>query len=205
MFKKNDFLEFHSSEVADEWAVSNFGQWIERIRCGKDDLDKNSIGYLLYIYSGNMNGVYNNLLREVEDFSYDEKTRYYKQIDILVEEINKHELPEDIVVYRYTHKRLFRHLFKDLKVKAGNMFTDKGFMSTTLVPELIREFARSHRYNCILKLYLPKGTKGAYLKFDKSILNEQEILLPPNSKFKLLRKYFSFKYGMVYECELIYQ
>lgn len=205
MSKTNNFLEFHSSEVADEWAISNYGQWIERIRCGKDDLNKNSIGYLLYIYSGNMNVVYNNLLRGFEDFSYDEKTRYSKQIGILVEEINKHELPEDIVVYRYTHKRLFKYLFKDLKVKVGNMFTDKGFMSTTLVPELLREFAKSHRYNCLLKLYLPKGTKGVYLRFHKRVLNEQEILLPPNSKFKLLKKYFSFKYGIVYECELISQ
>ena len=152
-----------------------------------------------------MNVVYNNLLRGFDDFNYGEKKIYSKQIGILIEEINKHELPEDIVVYRYTHKRLFRYLFKDLKVKVGNIFIDKGFMSTTLVPELLREFAKSHRYNCILKLYLPKGTKGIYLKFDKSILNEQEILLPSNSKFKLLKKYFSFKYGIVYEFELISQ
>jgi len=70
-----------------------------------------------------------------------------------------------------------------------------------LVPSLLKEFAKKHKYNCILKLYLPKGTKGAYIRFSNCVLNECEFLLPPNSKFILVRKHISLKYRMVYECE----
>jgi len=66
-------------------------------------------------------------------------------------------------------------------------------MSTTLVLGLLKEFAKKHRYNCVLKLYLPKGTKEAYIRFNNSILNEHEFLIPPNLTFRLIMKHFSLK------------
>lgn len=205
MLNKDIFREFHSSQDADEWAIHNFGQWIKDIRSGKDNLDRNSEAYLLYAYSGNMNIIYNRFLRGFKDFDKNESKEYSKNIAIIAKEISKFELSENIIVYRYTNRKWFRYLFEYLKPRVGEIFTDKGFMSTTLVPELLKGFAKEHHYNCILKLYLPKGTKGAYLKFDKSILNEQEFLLPPNSTFRLVRKHLSLGYAMIYECELISQ
>jgi hypothetical protein len=205
LVNKDIFREFHSSQEADEWAIHNFGQWIKDIRDSKDNLDRNSVAYLLYAYSGNMNIIYNRFLRGFKDFDEDESKEYSRDIAIIAKEISKFELQDNIIVYRYTNRKWFGYLFQGLKPRLGKMFTDKGFMSTTLVPQLLKEFAKNHRYNCILKLYLPKGTKGAYLKFDNSILNEQEFLLPLNSTFRLIRKRLSLKYGMVYECELISQ
>lgn len=205
MPNKNTFCEFDSSQDVDEWAAHNFGQWIKEIRSGKDNIDTNNIGYLLYAYSGSMNIIYNRLLRGSKDFDENEIEEYSRNIAIITEEISKLELPENIIAYRYTNRKWFSNLFESSKPRVGEIFTDKGFMSTTLVSELLKEFAKEHRYNCILKLYLPKGTKGAYLKFDNSILNEQEFLLPPNSTFRLIRKHLSFRYGLVYICELISQ
>lgn len=204
MVNKDIFREFHSSQEADEWAIHNFGQWIKDIRAS-NKLDRNSVAYLLYAYSGNMNIIYNRFLRGFKDFDENESKEYSKDIAIIAKEISKFELQDNIIVYRYTNRKWFGYLFQGLKPRVGKMFTDKGFMSTTLVPQLLKEFAKNHRYNCILKLYLPKGTKGAYLKFDNSILNEQEFLLPLNSTFRLIRKRLSLKYVMVYECELISQ
>lgn len=89
--------------------------------------------------------------------------------------------------------------------KSEKTFIDKGFLSTTLVPDLLRKFAKKHRYDCILKIYLPKGTKAVYINYDDSMLNEHEILLPTNSSLRLIKKHFSILYSYVYECELIDQ
>lgn len=83
---------------------------------------------------------------------------------------------------------------------------DKGFMSTTLMPHCMKDFPKNHNCNCLLKLYLPKGTKGAYIGYNNKSLKEYESLLPPNSKFKYVRKRYSFNYLMwIYECILFEQ
>ncbi|OPJ58151.1 ADP-ribosyltransferase [Clostridium chromiireducens] len=105
-------------------------------------------------------------------------------------------------------KELLKLLFEKQKIKVGHTFTDKAFIDTTLVPDLIRDFADTHKYNCLLKLHLPKGIKGAYVEFyhKNDHLNECEFLLPLNSIFVLKKKYFSLRYmKKVYECYLVAQ
>ncbi|WMJ81460.1 ADP-ribosyltransferase [Clostridium sp. MB40-C1] len=206
MLNRKIFREFHTDKEAYEWAMDYFGSWIKDIQSNKDNDDENDIAHLLYDYTGNMNIIYNEFLRDCNRFNNEEIKEYSRNIVIIAKGISKFALEENIIVYRYTHKNLFRQLFDDSKLKIGKTFTDKGFMSTTLVQDLLKEFAKNHRYNCVLKLYLPKGTKGAYIKFDNSLLNEHEFLLPPNTTFKLLRRKFSIKYFMwVYECKLVSQ
>lgn len=183
-----------------------FGSWIKDIQLDKGNYNENNIANLIYDYAGSMNIPYNQFLRGYNGFDEEQIEKYSKDTVIISKEICKFALQENILVYRYTHENLFRQLFESSKPKRGEIFTDKGFMSTTLVANLLKEFAKNHRYNCILKLYLPKGTKGAYIGFDNSLLNEHEFLLPPNTIFKLVRKYFDFKYRRVcYECELVRQ
>ena len=78
-------------------------------------------------------------------------------------------------------------------------------MSTTLFAESMLEDIKPRNYNCILKLYLPKGTKGAYI-WQNDGLDEQEFLLPTNAVFKLLKKgFWTRRFMCLYECELIKQ
>lgn len=210
ILNKEEFIEFHSEQEAHEWAMKYYEKWIRDIQpdlANIEKLDENNIGYLLYSYAGNMNILYNEFLRGINKEVYkDNLDEYSKNIDIITKEISRFELQDNIIVYRYTHKNLFKYLSKSLKIKIGNTVIDKGFMSTTLLPNLLRKFAKDHHYNCLLKIYLPKGTKGVYIRFDKSVLNEHEFLLPPNATFKIVKKYFSIKYlKIVYECELIGQ
>lgn len=210
MLYRKLYREFYTDNDVHEWAMRYFKQWIKDIQIDdtqlkEDKLDKKNISYLLYVYTGNMNIPYNRFLRGFRNPEEDDED-YSNDISIIVKEISKFELQENIVVYRYTYKGLFKHMFKSLKAEVGKSFMDKGFVSTTLVSKLLKRFAKEHNCDCILKLYLPKGTKGAYVSFDKSILNEHEFLIPPNATFKLVRKYFSFKYwNIVYECELTHQ
>lgn len=206
MLNRKIFREFHTDKAAYEWGMDYFGSWIKDIQSAKDNDNANEISHLLYAYTGNMNIPYNQFLRGYNRFDEEQIEDYSMDTAIISKEICKFALQKNIVVYRYTHKNLFRKLFESSKLKIGKTFTDKGFMSTTLVPDLLKEFAKNRRYNCILKLYLPKGTKGAYIKFDNSLLNEHEFLLPPNTTFKLVRRKFSVKYfRWIYECELVSQ
>lgn len=198
------YKEFHTSQEAHDWGMHYFGEWIRDLQLSKDKA-ANNVACLLSGYAGNMNTIYNRYLRGFADFDEEEIEKYSKDIAIIADELRKFSLQEDIIVYRYTNKTLFRLLFDSSRPKIGKEFIDKGFMSTTLVRDLLKDFAQKRHYNCVLKLYLPKGTKGAYIKCDDSFLDEQEFLLPPNSKFKLIRKYFNMNFFTVYECELVNQ
>ncbi len=122
-------------------------------------------------------------------------------------EFRKQVIPENIVVYRFTQEKYFKQLFSKSKPKVGEIFICKGFTSSTLFPESLLEFAENRNYNCILKLYLPKGSKCAYTYiWQNNRLPEQEILLPTNCTFRLIKKgIWSRKPMPIYECILIEQ
>jgi len=198
LIKKHTYKIFADTSEAEQWALDNYGDWLSEIQ--KEYPPQTGIAYLLFAYSGAMNIIYNKFLHGVDHFDEEEIEKYSGEITIIDNELRKFELPENILVYRYTNKKWFRWLFKDSKPKVGNCFTDKGFMSTTLVEALLKSFAKKYEYNCILELYLPKGTKGVYIRFN-DCLNEQEFLLPPNSTFRLIKKRYK-GFTPVYECVL---
>ncbi|AHF11214.1 MULTISPECIES: ADP-ribosyltransferase [Dehalobacter] len=201
MIGKEMYKEFHSSQDAEDWAKKYFHEWINNLQL---KADKN-LSQLLFEYSGNMNIVYNRYLRGNQDFSDKEAKEYSEDIKTISNALCKFELKENIIVYRYTHKNLLKLLFNSSKPKVGKTFVEKGFLSTTLVRDLLKDFAKEHHYNCVLKIFLPIGTKGAFIKFNDSLLNEQEFLLPPNTKFMLIRKSINRRLQMVYECKLVDQ
>ncbi|MFL0196456.1 ADP-ribosyltransferase [Clostridium sp. WILCCON 0269] len=207
MFNKKVFRQFKNEEEVYEWITDNFEEWTRYIEIHENRSDKSDIANLLYYYTGNKNILYKRILWGcTEDFEKGEIEKHLKEISIITKEICKFELQENIIVYRYTYKNMLKKGFESLKIETGKSFTDKAFMSTTLVPGSLKGFSKSRKCDCILKLYLPKGTKGVYVSVGKNALNEQEFLLPPNSTFKLIRGYYSFKYHMtLYKCELLCQ
>ena len=200
MSDKRIYHEFNTDNEAKQWADVNFKQWLHALNEKKSESTN-----LLYYYSGNLSILYNRYLKGLFSFSPNEIEEYLKGIDTLVDEIHKNELPENIIVYRYTRKKWMEEIMTSANFKSEKTFIDKGFLSTTLVPDLLRKFAKKHRYDCVLKIFLPKGTKAVYINYDNSVLNEHEILLPPNSSLRLIKKHISMRYSYVYECELIDQ
>jgi len=202
MLNKNIYREFHTYQEASEWGMSNYGKWLLLINNNNISMKEEDVAYLLSTYTGSMNIIYNQFLRGYGDFDESEIAEYTRDINIIEKAICQYELNENIIVHRYIHKKLLLYLFESKKPKVGELFTDKGFVSTTLVKSLLKDFAKMHHYNCILKLYLPKGTKGVYINFEFSMLNEEEFLLPPNMKFRLVKKYLNWDLKYIYECIL---
>lgn len=205
MKNKKQYKEFLNSQEADVWVNNFYREWVEQLQLHQNDKN-NNIYNLLYKYTGNLYLAYNKFLRGKIKPTKKDANIYLKDIETIKNEISKFELNENIIVYRYTYKSHFKNLFKNSKPKIGDVFIEKAFASTTLVKNLLMDFAKNHKYKCLLKIYLPKGTKGAYVKF-KDCLNEHEFLLPPNAKFILRKKRLNFNldFPIVYDCELIEQ
>jgi hypothetical protein len=199
---KETYRQFNDAEEAEAWAQRHYADLLGLP-------PENEIRRSVFFYTGSCYRLYNKLLRDCPPLGSDE----FEKIDFResreeiaeIQKINKvlleHTLPENIVVYRFTHKRIIRRLCNSKLVHKGDVFSDRAFFSTTLVRPLLEGFGKENRCDCILKLYLPKGLPGAYVSFKdgRSCLNEQEFLLPPNIKFRILRIY-GLKYPQEIEC-----
>lgn len=142
-----------------------------------------------------------------EDFAKIDCSGYedhFHDVKIILDELNRHSLPENIVVYRFTKISDLLKCCNSRFPRRGSRLSDKAFFSTTLVKNNLKEFSKMHCCTCLLKLYLPKGFPGAYVSFeeDQKRLNEQEFLIPPNVAFKITRIHL-FSFPTLIECEAI--
>lgn len=90
---------------------------------------------------------------------------------------------KDYILYRFVATDEFVS-----QLKIGDIFTEKGFMSTTRDP-----FYKNDNYKfgwILMKIKLPKSISGCALCIEtiSQFQNEQEIILPPNTQFKLINK-----------------
>lgn len=92
---------------------------------------------------------------------------------------------------------LYRFIKDDTHLRdlsPGDIYTDPGFVSTTRDP-----FYRSEEYKfgyILMKIKIPKRIKGVALCIEtvSHFSNEQEVLLPPLSRLKLVKKNISVPY-----------
>jgi hypothetical protein len=97
--------------------------------------------------------------------------------------LNAPSFDNTYIIYRFIHDDSF---LSDLKI--GDEFQDKGFMSSTRDP-----FYKSDSYSfgfILLKIRIPKNIKGVGLCLEgcSHFPNEQEIIFPPLTRFKLLSR-----------------
>lgn len=207
MFENQCYKEFENSDEGNQWGWEYF----------KDVLtpDENPAFESVFFYTGSMSRIWNRVLRrnppiESGEFEIRAKNEFSSGTDQIqrILDVNsvlqKHNIPENIVVYRYTDKKVVKKLCSTYILRRGMQFKDKGFLSTTLVSKLLVSFAKKHDYNCLLKIYVPKGTRGAYvsIKHPLAKLNEQEILLPPNSQMEIV-KVHRFSNPFLIECKIV--
>jgi hypothetical protein len=133
---------------------------------------------------------------------------HIKDLPILTKALSKFKMPENTVVRRGVKDWEIKELGYGLdKLKAGDVFTDKGFLSTS-----VHRDHGFHGYNFVI--IVPKGAQGFYaepfshytdsLKFTydnnpqkanlwdgiskETIKSEQEWIGQRGSKFKVLKK-----------------
>lgn len=199
------YTELKTSDAANEWAWKYYSDVL--------NMDPQSPLYVsIFSYTGSCSDHWNTLLRNcltIEQGSFLKTSINFakntqEEIENIYHFLCQHTIPENIIVYRYTQLKDIQCLCGKKILRPKLQFSDKAFFSTTLVRSLLRHFACEKHCNCVLKLYLPQGLPGAYVSFKdkRSHLDEQEILLPCNTKFEILKVHW-LRFPIVIECKAI--
>ena len=175
---------------------------LRKIELSKEDIINNfkyitSNGYdrILKYYSFIGAQFINNNLRGISD----KIDKVNKDIILKLDEIikNSPKLNTDQIVFRFLSDDTF------LKTEMENgIFIDKGYISTTRNP--IMESAKTNFGNIMMRIYIPKKFSDKYISMESISLfpQEQEILLPRNSKLKLLKEH-NIDNQKIYDFEFI--
>lgn len=171
------YKEFFSTKEASDWAEKQYAEVCSAEFAQSEFYDA------LYAYAGGLYVPINFFLRRGGEPSI----RADNVLKVLKEQVPNYSIPEDIVVYRHTCLKTIENLCGVNTIKRGMRFYDKGFLSTSLLKKCALDFKDGEPLDCLLKLYLPKGTKGVYISYKHrvSYLEEQEILLAPEILFEV--------------------
>lgn len=184
----SDFSEFFNIGDAKLWGQRYYGKMPEEKTYSEIEQ-----------YCGYLFNPINAILRQ-EDLSWygkDVEERYINRIILIKVWLYSFNVPENIIVYRAISKKRLDKMIMWSKEKFGNnknVLYEAGFLSTSLV---FSELKKMYPDRIYLKIFLLKGTNGAYVDLISKRPEEQEFLIPPGAKLFILRK----KNGM-YSCIL---
>lgn len=148
----SSFKEFTTEEETNNWINANYQKWLNKLQ--KDDyhLASNDIADILYYYTGGKSEDINNLLLGIDKSqAADIKNRSLNQIQLMRKEINKYQLKEDIIVWRYINKSFLDTLWSGQNLQEGSKFFDKSFVEATLRKINLEKSVKFKHCNCLFK------------------------------------------------------
>jgi hypothetical protein len=129
----------------------------------------------------------NAVLRKINRFGSDDRTKVFtkkftKDLDKMMD---KSLVPEDVRVIRSVQKAAFQGIdIEDLKSLEGTIYSDKGYMSTSLAEKASRDlYDVTDAVN--MEIVVPKGTRALYLAGESRIKSERELLLDRGTKLAI--------------------
>ncbi|WP_158644207.1 ADP-ribosyltransferase [Clostridium botulinum] len=180
---KNDL-----SGVGSTWGRESYAEWLENLSAKEKDAIN---GYFSrWDYKAINEYLRNGTLPSDDQDLHDEKIMK-DRIETISEALGREPIPENVTVYRWCGAPEFG--YKADKMPNIEQFEkdflnkdklEKGFLSTSLSSEGTNGFAPR---NIILRLQVPKGSKGAYISGITGNPREKEILLDKGSKYHINR------------------
>lgn len=206
--KYEDYREIQTKDEARKFQHKVYGEY-----CNRYNKDREKMKKIYYTYKSKYADIpmesylgteyyrINAYLRGIEK-PIEGYTEYCYRM--LIDRINEiiycaPSIPENIVIYRGISEEALR-IIKN-SVRESGAYMEKGFMSATLLKEIIPE--EFPRYKDILKIYVPKGAHA--LGVDNiNDRGEFEILFPEEQHIKYIKRYKDKKLKRnIYEFELI--
>ncbi|MCK9596495.1 ADP-ribosyltransferase [Candidatus Pacearchaeota archaeon] len=126
----------------------------------------------------------------------------YEKIKFGLDKITSRKLKSDATLYRLI--RFSGSEKSNFYKTLTPTFTDKAFVSTSNNFEKFRRsFMKNYFYGngILMKIYVKKGQKGCDISSISSFKNEAEVLLPRNTKFKIV-DYDKIKKDII-ECRVV--
>jgi hypothetical protein len=147
------------------------------------------ISYITF-YSFYGSFLYNNSLRNNKNFNHFLFDGMNKLLNIIQ---NTPKLLNKYYIYRFIWDDSF---LKNIKV--GEYFIDNGFLSTTRDP-FYSPGINGNFGLTLIKINIPENVNGIFIENFSLFPKEEEFLLPPNTKLKLISKDDNFKYYHINE------
>lgn len=201
---KRSYKKFIDSKDCIEWGEEIYSDWAEKYKDSmglmkqvKDDFSLETSP--LECYCGYSYKYINEFLRtgKINNQIYSNMT------DLLIFTLcSAPKIPENIVLYRVVGSSTAKEIF--LKNKNKEPFQEKGFMSTSLLENIINEYNEECVEPVLLKIFVPKDTIGIYVNVIAK-RSEEEVLLAPNNFLGMIEyPYYNKEMGLnVLECKLI--
>jgi hypothetical protein len=153
--------------ILETFAVSHFDTLTEDEQVAVQDYTDENAKYNYRYFNNILNGHWKDKQIDAEG------KKRMKDID---DAINSSTIDENLYLYRATNRA---HITKDA------MLLNKGYSSTSLFKDVVEDFDNGD----ILKIRVPKGTKGLYIGAETmSMVAEYEVLLGRNTKLQVLGK-----------------
>lgn len=189
-----NYLDFRSTYEAEKWGEKSFPNLVTR------EFKNTKEFQALFLYGGDMFRPINRYLRGLQDG----RDELYSLVNLINNVVLNNSTPENVTVYRSTHIKVIKKLCGKQILRKGLIFSDKAYLSTSLCASCAYDYGRVHSKDCLLKLYLSQGTKGAYLSYKGTFsnLNEQELLLASNTAFEIIKVHY-FTKPLLIECKVV--
>ncbi len=175
-----DWNGFHDHTQAEAYATKAQAGW----RDGLEDEKLEGI----QTFKGNNYTKMNALLRSGTTGNGGDDEEYSDHVHHAREALKEVKTTRNLVTYRGMASEHIAANFD--QIKPGHQFSDKGFNSTSFNSGIARQFADGNNGGIVLKVHMPRGTHAAYTdhpKLDLSNWGESEMLLPPGTKYEVLR------------------
>lgn len=203
---KSKYKEFLTVDECREWGeyYSNWAKrYIEVMSLTEKIKTQHSLETsTVECYCGHSYREINKLLRS----GYISNNKLYdKMADILIMTLcSAPRIPEDIVVYRVIDKSFIEDMIRHNKLSRPTPIQEKGFMSTSLLKNIVNTYSEAVEEPHLLKIYVPKNTIGIYVN-SITTRDEEEILLAPNNYLWLIDyPYYDEDYSVkIFECQLV--
>ena len=180
-FNINDFDKININELCNKVSNNDISNTI--LLSHQKHIIKNDLLGMIQYYSVQGSYYVNRYLRNLTNYSSQNST-----LDDIIKPMTKlcltsPSFDKDYILYRFVKEDSYLQ-----KLKIGDIFTEYAFMSTTRDP-----FYRANTFEfglILMKIKIPKNIKGVALCIEtiSHFSNEQEIIFPPNSKFKLVNR-----------------
>lgn len=202
---KESYKEFKDKEEAKRWGNVVYSNWAENYKKKQRQIRQLKTHAHLCIdpveqYCGYTYEHINAVLRGTKE----DKTGIYEQmINLLLWELYEApRIPCDLVLYRLVSDEFVDKLIKCNRAEEPVPLQEKGFMSTSLCKDITSTEGHYLQFNKLLKIYVEKGTVGAYTSIVAG-KSEEEMLLLPNRYLALVEYPYIDAGKEVYECKLL--
>lgn len=198
--KKNDIIKNEKSDqpgkrlsLAD---IDSFEEWQKEyydFNAGASFLREDNPN--IYEYTGGSYQAINALERGGEQYEKAKRcfgndlSEYKKVSEGISEELSKFKLNEPLVLKRSVGDVAYitgkTSSIEDMKSVIGQVYTEKGFTSTTVCTDAQLPFGGFKDTATTLEIHAPKATRGAYVYKISDSPAEFEFLIDKNTKFKI--------------------